>query len=292
MLVLLKRLDAFVYRVERGIVAVSLTVMSLVVFADVVHRAFADPESKLARWLAAFASLASPALAEREDLYPFLRDYVAPPLLFAVFFVLTAFAIRSAKRTGSWPLGRVLLTAAGLVVAALVVVRLFVWLVPSGVIWAQTLALVLTLWVGFVGASLCTYEGKHLRVELADRIWRGRAGDVVAALANFLTAAFVFFLFGLSVYFIDFQYEDYVQTEGFGGTFEGLPILPKWVAFLVLPISFFTMGARFVAAGVARLTGGRYGRAEDSVEQALEEARRVGDGATGAPSNDPEAEAP
>ncbi|RMG20528.1 MAG: TRAP transporter small permease [Deltaproteobacteria bacterium] len=282
MLALLKRIDDLVYRIERIIVAGSLAVMSLVVFADVVHRAFADPESKLARWLVAGLRLFGVEAARGEALYPTLRDYVAPPLLFLLFVLLVAFAIRSAVGSGRFGRARVFGAAVAGVALAWLAIRLFVWLVPSGVVWAQTLALVLTLWVGFAGASLCTYEGKHLRVEIADRIWRGRAGAYVRLLANVLTAAFVFFLFGLAVGFIEFQYEEYVQTEGFGGTFEGLRILPKWVAFLILPLSFFIMGARFLAAGISAVRGGRYGRSKDALEQALEESGRAAETSEGA----------
>ncbi|MDF1564944.1 MAG: TRAP transporter small permease subunit [Deltaproteobacteria bacterium] len=272
MLALLGRLDRAVYRAERFVVVAGLFVMSVVVFIDVVHRTFADPESRVARWLAGAAGLFGEA-GLAEALYPTMRDWVAPPFLFAFFLILAYIGVRwraeesRTSRLRAWGL------ALALVVGAWVVVRGMIWLLPNGVVWAQALAMILTLWVGFVGASMCTFDGRHLRVEAADRLWSPGARRVVTTLANLFTAAAVLALFALSLSFIGGHWESWIQTDGYGGLVDGLPGVPQWAAFGVLPLTFLIMGTRFLTAAVAAATGRQYGRVGgDAIQAMLKEA--------------------
>ncbi len=272
MITLLGRLDQAVYRVERFIVVAGLFTMSGVVFVDVVHRTFADPESKVAKWMAAGLGLfGSPELSG--SLYPTMRDWVTPPLLFLFFVILSYIGVRwraKAARTTRW---RAWGVALGLTLLGWIAIRGMIFLLPNGLVWAQTLALVLTLWVGFTGASMCTFDGRHLRVEVADRLWPASTKRVVGVLANAFTASMVLALFILSLYFVESAYAMYVQTEGHGGVFEGLPILPHWVAYAILPFTFLVMGLRFVAAAVAAGLGRTYGRVGgDPIQAMLKEA--------------------
>jgi TRAP-type C4-dicarboxylate transport system permease small subunit len=269
--------DRTVYQVERAVVAGSLLVMSGVVFADVVHRIFSYQESRLAGWIVAFVRLLGAGVDDRGALYQFLRDWVTPLILAGAFFGLVLFALRSSKPTRDLPWPKAMALAGAVLAGSWVVLKLYLWLVPNGVVWAQTLALVLTLWVGFFGASMCTYEGKHLRVEIADRIWPAKAQPYIKLFANFLTAAFVFLLLAVGILFIRDNYELWYQTRDVSGPFragmfEGLPLLPRWVAFLALPISFGVMGCRFVASGILAAMGQRYEQGEGGVQQIVADA--------------------
>jgi TRAP-type C4-dicarboxylate transport system permease small subunit len=214
----LRRVDDAWLRVERAGVVLGSVVMAAVVFADVVHRVFAD------------------------------RSWQTP-LRLAVTGAIVAALCMAALRTATagrlgWPKAAGYGVALSLGLAALT--WGFVWLVPAGVIWAQTLALVLMLWVGFLGASIATRQNKHLKVDAAERLFRGRAQRAVGAASNAIAALATLALGILAVNFCRYNYEVWVETEGAGGDFEGLPI-PKFLAFAVLPLTFFTMTARFVA---------------------------------------------
>jgi len=248
-----------------------MIVMSLVVFVDVVHRSGADPESRPAKWLGRV--IAAVSGADQATLYPTLRDWVVPPLLFLFAAALVYTALR--WRTGDEALSkkRGLVVALGVSVGAYVAVKALIFLLPNGVVWAQTLALVLTLWVGFTGASICTFEGRHLRVEAADKLWPARMRPYVTALANLVSAQLVLSLAVLSARFVRTSYGEYVQTNGHGGVFGGMPILPEWLGYIILPLSFSVMAARFFAVSISALRGGRYGRGgPDPVQALLDEA--------------------
>lgn len=287
MVELLKKVDQRVHQAERVIIAVSLSIMSAVVFLDVVHRVFADEESKFAALLVKFLGIFGVDDGIRGPLYQSLRDYVTMPFLGVFFVALAYFGLTTAYKDKDFSVGKRFGIAIGVIFGTWVVIKLFILLFPNGVIWAQTLALILTLWVGFVGASMCTYEGKHLSVEVADKIWPEKFKPFINGISNLITAGFVFFLFGLAIMEIQFNYEEYAMTDGQGGVHEGLPGLPLWIAYLVLPMSFLIMGLRFVAASVAAFTGGSYGKhqseadlltAEHEAELAAEGGEAAGTG--------------
>ena len=242
----LTRLDRAVYRAERSLVVAGLVVMSAVVFLDVLHRTAADPDGLLVR-LVHRARGGGDAIADS-------TRTVALLLGFAFWWLVFAFALRSRKADRPVPAGRALAVAAGITLAAYAGVRAIVALFPNGFIWSQPFALVLLLWVGFLGASMCTYEDKHLRVEAAERALPEAARRPVAVVRYLLTAAFCAFLVVASWKYMVFHFEEWVATEHRGGMFLGTEV-PRWVGFLVLPIAFFVMAARFAGRAVQAARG-------------------------------------
>ena len=88
----LKKLNHWVYQVERFIVVSSLLVMSVVVFLAVVYRRYADPQSVLADKLAKLIG------AERETAtWQSLQD-IAGPLSLLALFVIVYLGFRTASR--------------------------------------------------------------------------------------------------------------------------------------------------------------------------------------------------
>ncbi len=230
---LLSRADAAWLRLERAGVVVGFLVMSAVVFADVFHRIAADQA-----WQTA----------------------VKLGLVAAATFGLSWAGLRTATK-GQMHAGKAAAIAFAITAGIFAVAFAFVRAVPGGVIWAQTLALVLTIWVGFFGASIATYEGKHLKVDAAERIFKGDARRWVGAASNLFAALFSLVFAVLAVRFLEYHYQVFVETEGAGGDFEGLPI-PKFVAFAVLPISLTTMGLRFFGAAVKAARGQGHGEVQ------------------------------
>ena len=242
----LGKLDRAIHRAERAFVVAGLLVMSAVVFLDVVHRTAADPDGLLVRWLHRVAG----GGGEISD----GTRTAATVLSFAFWWAVFAFALRSRKADAPMPMGRAAVLGAALAVAGYVLVRGIVVLFPNGFIWSQPFALVLLLWGGFLGASMCTYEGKHLRVEAAERLLPEGARRPVAVARNLLTCAFLLFLVVASWKYVAFHYEEWVATEHLGGMFLGTKI-PRWVGFAVLPLAFGIMAARFAGRAVAAARG-------------------------------------
>jgi TRAP-type C4-dicarboxylate transport system permease small subunit len=249
----LRKLDDFVYRGERALVVGALLLMSVVVFLDVIHGTFADPESKLAGWLTALAG----GLGVAPESAAPTAEAAAPAILFVVLTALVALALLTAKRDpGASPpaLPRVVGIAVAIVAGLHLAVVAMLWLVPNGFLWAQPLALVLTLWVGFVGASMVTHDGRHLKVEAVSRALPARVKPWVALVSHLFTAAFCAFLLWMSVRYVAFAYEEWVQTDYKGGNFAGIN-LPKWIGFAVLPLSFTIMTLRFIDLGIRAFHG-------------------------------------
>jgi TRAP-type C4-dicarboxylate transport system permease small subunit len=248
-----KRIDHAVYRAERAVVVGALVLMSVVVFLDVVHRSFSGDESKLAQMVAKVAGWVGVEIPAGSSAYAQLAA-ASPTVLFVGFSALTYFGIRSTKRATpiSAPIAAVAAVAG--VVVSYGLVRLLLVLVPNGLTWSQDVALVLTLWVGFVGASMCTYENRHLRVEAVQRFLPASIRPLVGLLSGLFTTLVCLGLFWVSVRYVAFHYQEYVDTEGQGGLFPGMS-LPKFVGFWALPLAFGFMAVRFFVKALGALRG-------------------------------------
>ncbi|MCA9706840.1 MAG: TRAP transporter small permease subunit [Myxococcales bacterium] len=248
-----KRLDHAVYRAERGLVVVSLVVMAVVVFLDVVHRSFSGEQSKFAAAVAKVAGWGGVEIVEGTASYQQLVD-AAPTVLLVVFTGLTYFGIRSAKRATPVPPVMALAGAVGGVLVAYGLVRLLLVILPNGLIWSQNISLVLTLWVGFFGASMCSYENRHLRVEAVQRHLPDKWRPAVGFASGLLTTLVCLALLWLSLRYVRFNYQEFASTEGKGGLVPGTE-LPKYVGFAALPVAFAMMSIRFFAKALGALRG-------------------------------------
>ncbi len=249
----LQRLDRVIYRCERAFVVTALLGMALVVFLDVVYRTFAaggskalDVYVKLAGW---FGRTIEPGSAAHES-----AAAMMPWVAFALFAGLAWSGIRTGTRPRplSHPVAAALGVGGTVVVYGLI--QLLLRVLPNGLIWSQNFALVLTLWVGFLGASMAAHDNKHLRVEAVQRHIPPSMRKWVAAASAGLTTAFCFGLMFLSLRYIAFNYDEYESTEHLGGIVQGMS-LPKYIAFIALPLSFAVMAARFAAQAVAAMQG-------------------------------------
>ncbi len=265
----IQALDRIVYRAERAVVVVCLLVMVTVVFLDVVHRTFADPDSAFAEWVVAVARFLGASMAPDAALTRAVTAGVPYGLgLFGVW--LAYFGFRSARRTVPLSSRRALAYGVATVLGLWLLVHVAIWVFPHGFVWSQPFALILVLWAGFFGASMCTYENKHLRVEAVQRYLPARIKPALGALSGLLTAAFLVFLAYASLDYVQFHYQEWLETEYKGGMFKGVAV-PRWLGFLVLPISFTVMGARFLGAAIRSIRGEEV--AEDVVTGMIRAAR-------------------
>jgi TRAP-type C4-dicarboxylate transport system permease small subunit len=285
----LKKLNHWIYQVERFIVVSSLLVMSVVVFMAVVYRRYADPQSVLADKLAKLIG------AERDTAtWQSLQD-VAGPLVTLAMFVLVYFGFRTASRRKLWnrsdeagktreqihgePLSH--LKSAIYSVISLgagwgLLIVLFgtgnieqyecieqqlagessfaCGMFPAGLTWAQPLGLVLTLWVAYLGASMATKDNLHLRVEAVQHALPDKLKRLTGLLSGLLTAGFCLVLAHIGYRYIIVRHEEYVISDGLGGLHDGLPI-PYFASFLVVPFAYVLMAARFISIGVLAFRG-------------------------------------
>lgn len=256
-----KRLDNAVYRAERMLVVASLLIMALVVFLDVVHRGFAGEASKFAELSIGIAGLFGMLPAKDDPTYAAeaatmttTMAAASPYMQFVIYTALGYFGIRSVKRTEPVPAPTAAMYSVAGVLASYGAVRLLIWAMPNGLIWSQPMALVLTLWVGFIGASMCTYEAKHLKVEAVQRSIPDKFKPLVGFLSGAMTTVVCLLLFWVSLRYVIFSYDGYVETQGRGGLIEGWGI-PKYQGYAALPIAFMFMSLRFASRAVLAAQG-------------------------------------
>ena len=220
-----------VYRFERAFTAWAMALMGLLIFLDVIHR------------------VASRERGFMVKLFGEENQAWANPLgtgLGLLLFVIASYAalvIRGRPRGG-----RTLALAVVATIAVYAAVRVFLVALPNGLIWSQTLGLVLMLWIGLLGASMATRDHRHLALDLGSKLWPKAWLPKVQALGNLVTALFCCAMAALAVVSIGDHFRDWSGTDGAGGTFvaQGLPQLPRFVAFIIVPFGFALMGLRFL----------------------------------------------
>jgi C4-dicarboxylate transporter DctQ subunit len=114
----------------------------------------------------------------------------------------------------------------------------------TGISWGDPLVRYLVLWVGFIGASLATKEGKHITIEIFSRWSSGHSRQYLKAF-SYLVSAFVCGL-------LTFAGWTFVQNEAQMGASTFLKI-PAWIAQIIIPVTFALITLRFVFSFFAAL---------------------------------------
>jgi len=109
-------------------------------------------------------------------------------------------------------------------------------LFSTGLAWGDPLVRNLVLWIGFIGATLATREGKHINIDVVSR-WMPPLGK---GFTQFLTQLFSFFICGL----LTFAALKFIKNEAQMGNVAFLGI-PAWIPEIILPVIFGLMGLRF-----------------------------------------------
>jgi len=158
-------------------------------------------------------------------------------------------------------------------IAFFVVTALYVYITlnyfPDGYSWSKELSLIMLLWVGFLGASVCAHEGKHIQVGALKRVIPPSMSRWTEAIGYLATAAFCFFMAALGYVYA----KEALQLEG---RFEQTNI-PDWVATIAVPAAFAMTTIRYIGAAISTLMGGSYGAPpEDEVLIAATKATQKG----------------
>jgi len=106
----------------------------------------------------------------------------------------------------------------------------------TGLGWGDSLLRNLVLWIGFIGATLATREGKHINIDVVSR-WLSSLGKNAVA---FITHLFSFMICCLLTY----AALKFIKNETEMGNVTFLNI-PAWIPEMILPITFGLMTFRF-----------------------------------------------
>jgi len=106
----------------------------------------------------------------------------------------------------------------------------------TGLGWGDSVLRNLVLWIGFIGATLATREGKHINIDVVSRwlpaLWKN--------LVTFITHLFSFLICCL----LTLAAWKFIKNEAQMGNVTFLNI-PAWVPELILPVTFGLMTFRF-----------------------------------------------
>lgn len=143
---------------------------------------------------------------------------------------------------------------------------------PDGYSWSKEISLIMLLWVGFLGASVCAHEGKHIQVGALKKVVPPSMSRFTDAIGYLLTAAFCFFMALLG-------YEYAAEAIQLEGRFEQTNI-PDWVATIAVPAAFAMTMIRYIAAAISSILGGSYGAApeEEAMAAAAQASKKGAEG--------------
>jgi TRAP-type C4-dicarboxylate transport system permease small subunit len=162
-------------------------------------------------------------------------------------------------------------------VAFVVVTAIYIYITlnyfPDGYSWSKELSLIMLLWVGFLGASVCAHEGKHIQVGALKRLVPPSMSRWMDALGFLFTAAFCCFMAMLG-------YEYAKEALMLEGRFEQTNI-PDWVATIAVPAAFAMTAVRYIGAAVSSILGGSYGATPEDAAIAAAAAQASKEGAEG-----------
>lgn len=216
----IRAFDALLLRVERAVVAAMLALMGLVVFLDVAYRVSTRTGSLLAE----------------------------PVVVAGVGAVIGWLALRTRGTPQAFARG------VGIGVALAAAQLVYVRVLPNGLVWSQTLALALTLWLGCIGASIAAHERRHLALDVGSKIWPPALAGRIAAMGHLATALFCVVLLGLGLRSVEAHLELWEQTDGAAGTLSGTAI-PKWAAAAAIPYGMTVLAFRFLLEAWDTWTG-------------------------------------
>lgn len=121
-----------------------------------------------------------------------------------------------------------------------------------GLPWSESLVRYLVLWVGFIGASLATREGRHITIEVI-KLGPSPSGRCYPAAISQICAVVVCALMTWAA--VKFVHDDaQIGNRAFLD-------LPAWILETIIPVTFAIMSLRFLLRAVRALRGDAAGQA-------------------------------
>ncbi|MHC4216381.1 MAG: TRAP transporter small permease [Planctomycetota bacterium] len=107
-----------------------------------------------------------------------------------------------------------------------------------GYVWADILVRILVLWVGLLGATLATHEGRHLTIDALTKLFPVTVTRIVRVIVRI-------FAFGVCVLLTDAAL-DYIELQKTTATGKGLFGMSPWITEVIIPIAFILISFHFL----------------------------------------------
>jgi TRAP-type C4-dicarboxylate transport system permease small subunit len=128
----------------------------------------------------------------------------------------------------------------------------------TGLVWGDMLLRNLVLWIGFIGATLATREGKHINIDIISRSF----SPSVRGWVEFGIHLFSLLICGLLTY----ASLKFIRNEAQMGTATLLGI-PIWILEVILPVTFALMSFRFALRSMKSIASLKTGKTRDRGEK-------------------------
>ncbi|TNF26837.1 MAG: TRAP transporter small permease [Deltaproteobacteria bacterium] len=112
--------------------------------------------------------------------------------------------------------------------------------------WNAGFSAVLLMYVAFLGASMATRDGRHIRVDAIRKALKGPGYHLYEAVSLFVTILFTAFLFWMALDYMVLLEDTSVMHADSG--------LPQWIVALPITVAFFLIVVRF-SAQIVRAVG-------------------------------------
>lgn len=131
--------------------------------------------------------------------------------------------------------------------------------------WADEVMRNLTLWIGFVGASVATHEGKHINVDALTRFLKPKPKAIIALVVDLAASAITVLLLWSAVKLFASSVER-IGRDAAAINPSGIPVA-VWQA--ILPIAFTVIAARFILKAIDSANALRTGDYHDFDEASV-----------------------
>jgi C4-dicarboxylate transporter DctQ subunit len=119
-----------------------------------------------------------------------------------------------------------------------IVLRIFL---DTGILWGNPLLRHLVLWVGLLGATMATKEGKHINIDVISRLLPDREKVAIQTLTDLFSTFICILLVAASLKFIKGEFQ---------AVFFGFLEVPIWIVGVIFPVAFGLIALRFAMRGI------------------------------------------
>ncbi len=110
-------------------------------------------------------------------------------------------------------------------------------LFQTGFLWADPLLRYAVLWIAFIGASIATYEDRHINIDVLTRLLIPKLKRLISVITNAFALIICVILLNASI--------DFIKME-IGYPIEIFLGIKNWMLEIIIPIGFGLMSLRFL----------------------------------------------
>ena len=145
---------------------------------------------------------------------------------------------------------------AGVFLVCAALVKLTVWVAPTGIPGAQKYALGMLVWAGLLGASIVTRSRGHIVLDAMKKKLDDDTLPWISALGAIVTASVAGFIAYLSAITTHEKLTEWTESEFAIGRIHDSTPIPEAFTYMALPVAFGLIGIRFFAQGISDLLWG------------------------------------